>query len=251
MDAFTPMRPDTRTDAGAPDAVAFDAAEDTGLDAGLDAFVAIDTNSSDPPDTFVVMPDAFVLVPDAFVVVPDAFVAVPDAFVPRDAPTGCAAELCDRIDNDCDGEVDEDVCMLGGTSACASHLFGGHVYLVCPRETNWNDARASCMRRGYDLIHINDAAENAALDGWTSPMDQRTWIGLSDIAMEGSFEWVDGAALSFERWAMGEPSSASGMAGRNEDCVEFLPSNARWNDLNCEGAGVVTNFTCEGEIVSR
>ena len=108
------------------------------------------------------------------------------------------------------------------------------------------------MRREYNLVHIDGAAENAALGTWVFPGDQRTWIGLSDTASEGNFVWADdGAPISFERWGTGEPTSPMGAGRPQEDCVEFLPSTARWNDIDCDGGGFVVAFTCEAVIRPR
>ena len=54
------------------------------------------------------------------------------------------------------------------------------------------------------------------------------WIGINDIAVEGTFVWSDGSPNAYTRWNWGEPNNA----GNNEDCTT-LEGHGGWNDLNC------------------
>ena len=59
------------------------------------------------------------------------------------------------------------------------------------------------------------------------------WIGLSDLDTEGVFKWPNGAQLSYDFWASGEPNSmpVSGYYGE-QDCV-VLNSNGLVADKAC------------------
>ena len=64
------------------------------------------------------------------------------------------------------------------------------------------------------------------------------WIGLSDLAKEGSFEWLGGGIFrkGYTNWRPGEPNG-----GTRENCVEFIPGmkygiswKKKWNDKVCK-----------------
>ncbi|XP_076735703.1 C-type lectin lectoxin-Enh6-like [Maylandia zebra] len=57
-----------------------------------------------------------------------------------------------------------------------------------------------------------------------------TWIGLSDIHMEGRWMWSDGSVVRFFNWLAGEPNNLE----KNEHCVQnnFGPVK-KWNDEPC------------------
>ncbi|KAB5518543.1 hypothetical protein PHYPO_G00167270 [Pangasianodon hypophthalmus] len=93
---------------------------------------------------------------------------------------------------------------------------------------NWNDSRQDCINRGADLVIINSKEEQ---DFITKQLGgSRAWIGLSDIATEGEWKWVDGTPLTTMYWRTGEPNNAN-----EEDCAEiFEPRDTEcWNDQKC------------------
>ncbi|XP_026798874.3 CD209 antigen isoform X1 [Pangasianodon hypophthalmus] len=93
---------------------------------------------------------------------------------------------------------------------------------------NWNDSRQDCINRGADLVIINSKEEQ---DFITKQLGgSRAWIGLSDIATEGEWKWVDGTPLTTMYWRTGEPNNAN-----EEDCAEiFEPHDTKcWNDQKC------------------
>ena len=77
---------------------------------------------------------------------------------------------------------------------------------------------------------VDDAAEDQFLiDIYrTLPSNDRMWIGLSDRAIEGTFEWVDGTPVTFENWAPGMPDNNGGA----QDCAVYGPGG-QWDDVGC------------------
>lgn len=68
------------------------------------------------------------------------------------------------------------------------------------------------------------------VDIWTaSGLSSHLWIGLNDIAVEGTYVWEGGEAFAYTNWAAGEPSGAS------EDCVYMRTTGdvGEWNDWAC------------------
>ena len=150
-----------------------------------------------------------------------------------------AAEACDNADNDCDSDVDEEVC------ACTFMSYGGHEYLFCEEGANWDQAYVACLSYGYDLVAITDAAEDAWV--WSAAYgvaDTDWWIGLNDHTTEGAFVWTTGEATSYTGWSPGEPNN-SYFDGSAENCVHlgwYAPTGL-WNDFGCYAENY---FICEG-----
>ncbi|KAI6647376.1 hypothetical protein LOD99_12372 [Oopsacas minuta] len=94
---------------------------------------------------------------------------------------------------------------------------------------NWVDSRQQCLSSGYDLATISSSEENALslslLTGTST-----CWIGLNDIANEGTFVWVDGSDSTYRNFDTNEPHDP----GSIYNCVEFR-TNSRWNDHQCIG----------------
>jgi hypothetical protein len=122
----------------------------------------------------------------------------------------------------------------------------GRSYLFCIART-WNEARTYCTMRGYDLTIVNDAAEDAWI--WSTNVTYNgavdTWMGLEDMAVNGTYVWVDGTtawsggAQTYVDWRNGVPEDLD-----TEDCIEFDgPSGGQWADGVCSEN---LPFVCEG-----
>ena len=142
-----------------------------------------------------------------------------------------ATEICDGVDNECNAIVDE----LPECSGCTQD--GG--YWLCTTPRTWSAADASCAGFGTSLAVITSDAENTMLTtlGSTYFGIDRYWVGLSDLVTEGMFEWVDGTALGYTAWSVGEPNGAQA-----NDCVSIKGGTTTWGDATCSGA---QGFVCE------
>ncbi|XP_043083016.1 macrophage mannose receptor 1-like, partial [Puntigrus tetrazona] len=115
-------------------------------------------------------------------------------------------------------------------------------YYMSIETKNWKESRHDCLKRGADLIIINNREEQDFVMRITNKRE--FWIGLTDIDEEGAWKWVDGSTLTSGFWASGEPNR-----GRAENCVvTYLtkwPRLIGWLDVECNDA---FQLICEKNI---
>nr|Q8HY00.1 RecName: Full=CD209 antigen; AltName: Full=Dendritic cell-specific ICAM-3-grabbing non-integrin 1; Short=DC-SIGN1; AltName: CD_antigen=CD209 [Pongo pygmaeus]AAL89541.1 putative CD209 protein [Pongo pygmaeus] len=108
-------------------------------------------------------------------------------------------------------------------------FFQGNCYFISNSQRNWHDSITACQEVGAQLVVIKSAEEQNFLQLQSSRSNRFTWMGLSDLNQEGTWQWVDGSPLlpSFKQyWNRGEPNNVG-----EEDCAEF--SGNGWNDDKC------------------
>uniref|UniRef100_A0A2K5XGC9 CD209 molecule n=1 Tax=Mandrillus leucophaeus TaxID=9568 RepID=A0A2K5XGC9_MANLE len=108
-------------------------------------------------------------------------------------------------------------------------FFQGNCYFMSNSQRNWHNSITACQEVGAQLVVIKSAEEQNFLQLQSSRSNRFTWMGLSDLHHEGTWQWVDGSPLlpSFKQyWNKGEPNNIG-----EEDCAEF--SGNGWNDDKC------------------
>uniref|UniRef100_H0XUL8 C-type lectin domain-containing protein n=2 Tax=Otolemur garnettii TaxID=30611 RepID=H0XUL8_OTOGA len=108
-------------------------------------------------------------------------------------------------------------------------FFQGNCYFFSKIQRNWHDSMTACQEVGAQLVVIKSTEEQDFLQLQTSESKHFSWMGLSDLTHEGTWQWVDGSPLQssfMNYWDKGEPNNI-----REEDCVEF--GSQGWNDLGC------------------
>lgn len=107
----------------------------------------------------------------------------------------------------------------------------GRTYHLLSRST-WTDAEATAVSLGGHLATINDHPEELWVwDTFSGYNVRLLWIGLNDIAVEGTFVWTSGEPLTYTNWAPSQPLDHH-FAGP-EDYVQmgYSGNDYRWNDL--------------------
>lgn len=151
-------------------------------------------------------------------------------------------EVCDVLDNDCDLLVDEYSEKNTSCNDCMLTANETSSYAFCTFQRTYTDARNECKKRGGDLAVIQDQAENDPLTKQSFMLGgqaSRWYIGLDDLAVEGTFVWVDGSPVGYASWGVNEPNNSGGL----ESCVVLYAGDGSWNDQPCS---LASDFICEG-----
>ena len=104
---------------------------------------------------------------------------------------------------------------------------GGSKYEVVQGSFTWEQAKADAESKGGHLATVGSEEE------WDKikPMlgTETTWLGASDFAQDGNWQWVDGTPWTFSNWNPGEPNG-----GIYESYLmvwpEYFGSSRTWND---------------------
>jgi hypothetical protein len=132
-----------------------------------------------------------------------------------------------------------------GSAAMADTLEGplvnpanGHEYYLLDRNT-WSNSEAEAITLGGHLVTINDASENS----WVRDKfgaDKKLWLGLNDVANEGSFVWSSGEPVTYTNWrgagsSGAEPNNDQVYGPEGEDYTHMFPTSdyrrGTWNDF--------------------
>ncbi|CAL8384873.1 unnamed protein product [Gadus morhua 'NCC'] len=113
--------------------------------------------------------------------------------------------------------------------------YQGRCYYFSVEPKSWNQAHASCLTLGGDLMSIQTYQERQ----WVrSQLDGNSyWIGLNDRVMEGQWDWTDGSPFieSLVYWVPGQPDNWGKDPG--QDCGQVLgASQGLWTDERCDTA---------------
>ena len=95
---------------------------------------------------------------------------------------------------------------------------------------------SNCSAMNSHLVTVHNQEENVYIQHRHN--GERSWIGLNDRSVEGSFVWTNKEITSFRFWAPQQPND-----WKNEDCVHTLGANDgyTWNDVSCDNC---YNYTC-------
>jgi hypothetical protein len=116
-------------------------------------------------------------------------------------------------------------------------LIDGACYQLTSSGLSWIDAELFAAQQSAHLASFSSAADHQAVFDYYNSLGRLTgdvWIGLNDIAVEGSFQWSDGNTSALRLFASGQPdSSTDGYA--SENCAYVHRADFLWYDGYCSG----------------
>jgi hypothetical protein len=153
--------------------------------------------------------------------------------------------------------------MTIGVAPPAGVIFGpvvneanGHTYLLL-EPSSWTAAEARAVELGGHLATVRSDEENVYIFNEIRGFDgsfRRVWIGLNDVANEGTFVWSSGEPVTFTNWGAGEPNNAGGV----ENFVQIPWFSQLWNDNSdlpgddpcCGVVEIIPAVACAADIGS-
>ena len=121
-------------------------------------------------------------------------------------------------------------------------VFNGHSYAVVDGLGSWEEACAVLASMGGYPAVITSLEENNAIYAYMLELGYDCgFFGLTDIAQEGVWTWVNGEESEYRNWADGEPNAED--ANENYAMFYYLYTDGTWNDGGIDPAGVC--FICE------
>ena len=113
-----------------------------------------------------------------------------------------------------------------------------HLYFKNPTAAPWTNHKTGCAGEGANvyLTIPNDMTELAAVLTFAGA---DTWIGISDINVEGVYVTVLTTTPPYLPWGSGEPDNAG-----NQDCVDAIMSTTKIATQQCSGNHIAV---CECE----
>jgi len=151
------------------------------------------------------------------------------------ATAGCgngnidAGEECDDA-NDIAGDGCESCLVICVGSFETKDPSTAHCYRAEPMGVGtWDQARTGCLDWGGDLVAIGSSAEQGFV---ASLVATSSWLGATDVTVEGTFGWINGELWTYTNWNMGEPNNSL-----EEDCSMIYGPETMvpglWNDIAC------------------
>lgn len=115
---------------------------------------------------------------------------------------------------------------------------GGQCFVLFTTPQTYAAAKAACAALPGHLALLEDAATDTFAEPLVGSND--TFVGATDLAVEGSFVWDDGTPVGYTHWRTGEPNNGAGMY--QEDCVVIAGARTGggWDDRPCDGSEVAT-----------
>ena len=108
-------------------------------------------------------------------------------------------------------------------------FFNGHTFKYIDTANTWSNAKVIC-----------EADKNSFL---TELVTAPAWLGGTDEAEEGHWQWITGEEWNYSNWSSGEPNNA----GENEPYLELYITGL-WNDF---GGKNLLSYVCEWDFDFR
>ena len=127
---------------------------------------------------------------------------------------------------------------------------GVHRYQLFENHGSYTDAEEICRLAGGYLATIQSSVEDAAVYNYIRTQKcESAYIGLSDAAEEGKWEWSNGEEVAYTNWHYGEPN---GLTRENYAMYYYKFPDGSWNDGAFNSGFTVQDvsiFICEWKDV--
>ncbi|KAM6969156.1 uncharacterized protein LKV04_017887 [Tautogolabrus adspersus] len=118
-------------------------------------------------------------------------------------------------------------------------------------KKNWLDSRADCVSKGGELLVINNLQEQQLVSaslptqsGGGEWWEKGFWIGLTDVAIRGTWVWVNNVTeVETMYWRSGQPKTDGPQSGNCAAFHYFSVTNRMWYNGNCTDHQY--NWICE------
>ncbi|MEM6965179.1 MAG: lectin-like protein [Bacteroidota bacterium] len=129
-------------------------------------------------------------------------------------------------------------CVINSGQDCSSlsNNINGFIYMgehngskyYCSNVNNysWTSAKNKSNQNGGQLVVINNSSENNYVR--SNLIASTAWIGYSDAANEGNWQWVAGSS-NYTNWASGEPNNL-GPSYNGADYALMFKNDGKWKD---------------------
>ena len=122
-------------------------------------------------------------------------------------------------------------------------LLENSYYKFFSTACSWSDAKAKCEAMGGHLVTVTTESEDVLCRKmWQESGAGGCWLGASDSASEGTWQWVTGEEWGYTNWASGEPNG-----GTRENGLAFYSaySNGKWNDSGSSSYPFICEWSAE------
>lgn len=136
-----------------------------------------------------------------------------------------ATEICDGLDNNCDGRIDEVGCDCEGVMLAEVQLY------FCRETLNWVSARDGCVARGLRLASLQEEGLSQAAFAFADDFlpNQSWYLAANDRSEEGAWRMNNDEPLHFSYFTPGEPDDFG-----DEDCAVLASyAGGQWADERC------------------
>lgn len=156
-------------------------------------------------------------------------------------------ELATLLDDTMDTGEDEYIDPVG------QYSFQGNLYCVYDYPCTWEEAYDYCAEADGELVTITSPEEQKFIEEILVDCEITfSWIGMTKE--DGKWQWITGEQVTYNNWAVLEPSTFNAgktaayiSVEKQESLLGILGGQGRWRSSEPEGSGEIgaTGFICE------